>query len=291
MKFTKGFWKDRKGVHVNSTVQIRETRILDNKIYLYTVPYGANVPTIGGAVIEMFISSPQPNIIRTEAYHFKGSNQKLPQFDLNFADVTPEIEDTEKYVSMKSGDTKLVITKNPCTFTYYYKDKRLTGVANHNNSASISTIAVQDENMIDKQLDLELIGGSGTAFKASNFMRVQMELGMGEKIYGMGERFTPFVKNGQSVTIWNEDGGTNTDISYKSIPFYVTNRGYGVFVNDSGPVSYEVGSEQASRVQFSVPGEKIDFMVIGGENMKDVIGGYAGMVIRFMAYNICIFGL
>ena len=128
--------------------------------------------------------------------------------------------------------------------------------------------------MMDKQLDLELIGSSGKASKSSSFMRVQMALGIGEKIYGLGERFTPFVKNGQSVTTWNEDGGTNTDISYKCIPFYVTNRGYGVFVNDSGPVSYEICSEQTSRAQFSVPGEKIDFMIIGGEDMKDVIGGY-----------------
>lgn len=277
MKFTKGYWKDRKGVCVNSAAQVRETRIIDNKIYLYTVPYTSNSPAVGGTTIEMFISSPQPNIIRTEAYHFKGSNQKIPQFELNYADITPEIEDTEKFISIKSGDTKLVITKSPCTFTYYYKDKKMADIANHNGSASISTIAVQDEDMMNKQLDLELIGSSGNASKASNFMRVQMALGMGEKIYGMGERFTSFVKNGQSVTTWNEDCGTNTDISYKSIPFYVSNRGYGVFVNDSGPVSYEVGSEHAARVQFSVPGEKIDFMIIGGSEMKDAIERYTNL--------------
>ena len=274
MKFTKGLWMDRKGVRINNTAQVRETRIIGNKIYLYTVNYGHDAKTTGGPIIEMFISSPQPNIIRTEAWHFKGSNQKIPKFDLNIADFTPEIENTETYVLIKSGDTKLIITKRPCTFTYYYKDKKIACIANQNNAASISSISVQDEDMMDKQLDLELIGSSGKASKSSSFMRVQMALGIGEKIYGLGERFTPFVKNGQSVTTWNEDGGTNTDISYKCIPFYVTNRGYGVFVNDSGPVSYEICSEQTSRAQFSVPGEKIDFMIIGGEDMKDVIGGY-----------------
>ncbi len=51
-----------------------------------------------------------------------------------------------------------------------------------------------------------------------------------KKVYGLGERFTPFVRNGQTVDIWNEDGGTCTEISYKSIPFYITNRNYGVLV-------------------------------------------------------------
>ena len=85
------------------------------------------------------------------------------------------------------------------------------------------------------------------------FMRVQMDLDIGEKVYGLGERFTPFVKNGQVVDIWNEDGGTCTEISYKNIPFYMTNKGYGVLVNTSGKVSYEICSEAVTRVQISVP--------------------------------------
>lgn len=43
------------------------------------------------------------------------------------------------------------------------------------------------------------------------YMCQQLGLSVDELIYGMGERFTPFVKNGQSVSIWNEDGGTSTD--------------------------------------------------------------------------------
>ena len=274
MKFTRGYWMNKKGVEFFRAAQIREARIIGNRLYLYTVPYTAPVRTAGGPIMEMYISSPQPDIIRTEAYHFSGDNRKYPQFDLNIADITPEFEIADDYVSVKSGDTKLVITKRPCTFTYYYKDKKIAGVTNKENQAVISTVTVQEDDLMDRQLDLELIGSSKNASRFTNFMLVQMELDMGEKIYGLGERFTPFVRNGQSLTTWNEDGGTNTDISYKCIPFYVTNRGCGVFVNDTGPVSYEICSEQTDSVQFSVPGEKIDFMVIGGKDMKDVIGSY-----------------
>ena len=58
----------------------------------------------------------------------------------------------------------------------------------------------------------------------------------------MGERFTPLVKNGQLVDLWNEDGGTSSEWSYKNVPFYLTNRGYGVFINHPERVSLEVAS-------------------------------------------------
>ena len=105
-------------------------------------------------------------------------------------------------------------------------------------------------------------------------MDAHLSVDIGEKLYGLGERFTPLVKNGQSVDIWNEDGGTCTEIAYKNIPFYLSSKGYGVFVNDPGPVSFELCSEQVSRAQMSVPGEKIDLMIIGGESMKDALSGY-----------------
>jgi alpha-D-xyloside xylohydrolase len=65
-----------------------------------------------------------------------------------------------------------------------------------------------------------------------------------------------FVKNGQTVDIWNEDGGTSSEQAYKNVPFYLTNRGYGIFVNHPGRVSFEVASETVSRVQFSVEGQE-----------------------------------
>ena len=83
-----------------------------------------------------------------------------------------------------------------------------------------------------------------------------------EYIYGLGERFTPFVKNGQVVDMWNEDGGTASEISYKNIPFYITNKGYGILLDNEGDASYEIASEKVERIQFSVEGERLDYYVI-----------------------------
>ena len=93
--------------------------------------------------------------------------------------------------------------------------------------------------------------------------------------------------------MWNEDGGTATAAAYKNVPFYVTNRSYGVFVNDPGKVSFEICTEQVTRVQFSVPGEKLDFMIIGGGDMKlmAVAGLLLGWKLVVLAFILgCLIG-
>ena len=89
-------------------------------------------------------------------------------------------------------------------------------------------------------------------------------------MYGLGERFGPVVKNGQTVDIWNADEGTSSEQAYKNVPFYLTSRGYGVFVNHPGAVSFEVASEAVSRVQFSARGA-LEYLVIYGPTPKDVL--------------------
>jgi len=69
----------------------------------------------------------------------------------------------------------------------------------------------------------------------------------------------------------NRDGGTACEQAYKSVPFYLTNRGYGVLVNEAGPVSFEVASEKTTRVQFSREGESLDYVVLAGPTPKAVV--------------------
>ncbi len=104
-----------------------------------------------------------------------------------------------------------------------------------------------------------------------NHIVEQLSLGVGECVYGLGEHFTAFVKNGQVVEITNKDGGTASEQAYKNVPFYLTNRGYGVLVNETGPVSFEVASEKVARVQFSLEGESLEYFLIYGPTPKDIL--------------------
>lgn len=258
MKFTKGYWLNLPGVENADCVQIREVRIERDRVYLYSVPYLQDERAMGGPVLELFLTAPRPDVIRTQAYHFMGSAKKEPAFSLEEVPGVLQAEETETGVVVRSGRTELRITKRPASFTYYYDGKPLTKIGDRFGHAMISTMKTPE----------------------GPFMRCQFDLDIGEKVYGLGERFTPFVKNGQVVDMWNEDGGTCSEISYKNIPFYMTNKGYGVLVNSSGKVSFEVCSEVVTRVQFSLPGEKIEFMVIGGGDGKAVLQNYTALTGR-----------
>ncbi len=258
MKFTKGYWLNLPGVTIADAVQIRQVRAENDRLYLYAVPYPQDERALGGPVLEMYVSAPAPDILRIQADHFIGSAKKIPQFELNFSPCSLNIQEEENSVTVTNGRLSLVIQKNPCDMTFYWDGEYLTHVGNRFGHAMISTIQTPE----------------------GPYMRAQLDLDVGEKVYGLGERFTPFVKNGQVVDMWNEDGGTCSEIAYKNIPFYLTNRGYGVLVNSSDKVSFEVCSEVVTRVQFSLPGESLDFMVIGGGEMKGVLERYTGLTGR-----------
>ena len=102
------------------------------------------------------------------------------------------------------------------------------------------------------------------------YMLAEMTLSVGETIYGLGERFGPFVKNGQSIGMWNADGGTSSEFAYKNVPFYLSSNGFGVFVNHPEEVEFEVGREKCSKVGISVRGESLEYYIIGGGSMKAV---------------------
>ena len=258
MKFTKGYWLNLPGVKNADCVQIREVKITEKQVYLYTVPYIDDERRAGGPVLEFFLSAPRTDILRTQVYHYMGSAKKEPQFDLAMEDLPLEVTEFEGGLTVKSGRLELKITKAPASFTYYYDGKKITNIGDRFGHAMVSTMQTPE----------------------GPYMRCQFDVDIGEKLYGLGERFTPFVKNGQVVDMWNEDGGTCSEIAYKNIPFYLSSKGYGLLVNSSGKVSYELCSEVVTRAQFSLPGEKLDFMVIGGGDGKSVLQNYTALTGR-----------
>ena len=118
MKFTNGYWVTKPGVQIADASQIRQVRVEGDRVYLYAVPYHKDERGMGGPVLEMYISSPAPEILRTEAWHFMGSAKKLPQFELTPTPTHLQVEETAATVTITSGRLSLVMEKNPCDMTY-----------------------------------------------------------------------------------------------------------------------------------------------------------------------------
>jgi alpha-D-xyloside xylohydrolase len=218
-----------------------------------------------GTVIELGITSPMPDVIRVHAAHHRPSLRGATRFDLDYslrADNV-KIEDTPTKLVFTSGKASLHLYKKPWEMRFYDGDTLISG-------------STADTLSGDGLGYMEVGGRSGEEGRGglANFMMQRLSMGVGETIYGMGERFGPLVKNGQTVTIWNADGGTCSDLAYKNIPFYLSSRGYGLLVNSPGKVEFEVCTEFVSQMQFSVPGQELDYYFIYGPEPKDVLEKY-----------------
>lgn len=258
MKFTDGYWELKDGVTLFSPMDIRDTEFSENRLRIFAaakvIRHRGDTLNLPMITIEYF--SPLPDIIGVKIYHHKGRKITGPKFELN-SSVTPvNVKAADNEIVFSSGKLSVRISKeNQWQAEFCYGGKYLTG-----STGKSPGYIITDEGL--------------------SYVREQLNLDVGECVYGLGERFTHFVKNGQTVDIWNEDGGTSSELAYKNIPFYITNRGYGVFVNHPERVSFEIGSEVVSKVQFSVPGEYLEYFIIGGETLKDVLMNYTALTGR-----------
>lgn len=268
MRFSNGCWLQKEGCACFGPAEIAFVKKERSKatIIAPAAHIAARGDTLGGVNLTLEISAPQKDVIRVKAYHYQGVKKDGPSFALHpEEDAGLETEEDETRLTIKSGGLRLDIEKNPWRMTYY-KEDRVLCVSERKDLAYMKT---------DWKGDMYVKSGDRDAY-----MRQRLSLGVGELLYGMGERFTPFVKNGQSVEIWNEDGGTSTEQSYKNIPFYLSSRGYGLFVNHTERVSFEAASETVDKVQFSVAGECLDYFLIGGKDLKEVLRNYTALTGR-----------
>lgn len=103
------------------------------------------------------------------------------------------------------------------------------------------------------------------------------ELSPGEKIFGTGESFTRLDKRGQRVVMWVDDAnGTQNEGMYKPIPFFLSSRGYGMFVHSSTPMTFDFGAYFSGVNSLMIGDDVLDLFVFLGEP-KDVLDAYTDL--------------
>ena len=256
MKFTNGFWLLREGVSLFKGVEVQSIRAngasAEALVATRRVEHRGQTLNIG--TMSVRLSSPAPDCIRVNLSHHKGAKSPI-KFEVTEQPVAPSIALDSKQLTFASGALVANLVAS--------------GDFNLEFSARGESLATQSDKGIFYVKSPE-----------GKFIAAQMPIGVGEQIYGFGERFTAFVKNGQSIDVYNEDPGTSSEQAYKNLPFYISNKGYGVFVNHTGRVSFEVGSETVNRVQFSVTGEELEYIVIYGPTVKEILEKYTALTGR-----------
>lgn len=111
----------------------------------------------------------------------------------------------------------------------------------------------------------------------SNGMVSYKSLKPGERIYGLGEKNGSINRIGSRFKMWNSDKPCYQvleDPIYKSIPFFMSSSGYGIFFDNTYKTEYNFGTEADDRYSFSTPGGEMNYYFIYGPTYKQIIKRY-----------------
>ena len=272
MKFTEGYWlrsERANGLFAAEGYAVEKIpggmRILAPIKKIESRGDTLNMPTITIQFVAVGKRS-----ISVKAWHYEGYDNHLPEFEKNETIVDADVTVTEKEAILDTGELLVRVNRENFAYSFEADGKVLTTCGFRNLGLMCwnrkTSTMFPEKNYLTEDYE--------------PYMLNELSLSVGECVYGLGERFTAFVKNGQVVDTWNEDGGTASQISYKSIPFYMTNRGYGVFVDSTDNVSFEVASEKVEYVGFSVPGEKLSYYFFYGPSPKEILKDYTALTGR-----------
>ena len=260
MKFTNGYWMIRDGVdalYAREAYELAADATTESlNVLAPTSVVRGRYDTLNLPTFNVDITTPAEGVIRVRAEHWQGATE-YPGFPLNADEpgnrdyVTVQANGNgDGEVGVNGADVTLttggltakVVKGTPWNLTFIGEDGK---VLTESAGKSLGRFKLGAESNVTAQPVGEFgVTMDGSASDESDvFIAIQLHLSVGEDVYGLGERFGAYVKNGQSVDIWNEDGGTASEQGYKDIPFYMTSNGYGVLVNNRGHVSFEIGSE------------------------------------------------
>ncbi|MFD7135435.1 alpha-xylosidase [Streptomyces sp. NPDC059894] len=258
MKFTDGYWLLREGVTAAHPAGVLDVEASDGALEVHapTRPVRSRGDLLTGPVMTITVHTPMPDVIGVTLTHLTGGQPRGPVFDVAGGETDPRISRDDDHATLTSGALSVRVARSgPWQVEFLADGRTLT------SSGPKGMGIMRDAT-------------------GAHYLREQLTLGVGTNVYGLGERFGPLTRGGQVVDIWNADGGTATEQAYKNVPFYLTDAGYGVFVDHPGKVSFEVGSETVSKVQFSAETQELTYYVVHGPTPKDVLRRYTALTGR-----------
>ncbi|PFH49978.1 glycoside hydrolase family 31 protein [Amanita thiersii Skay4041] len=290
MKFSQGMWWLAEDVTIDWAVEAVKSeakqdsiRCLASSKHIRHRGDTLNTPTI-----TFECSSPFPGIALLTAYHWKAQETTLsgPHYEL-YPDIkydklvevrndSPQTSKTDKVLKLSTNSLSVVINTQPKSFNVDFIShgaKNPTSISK-SSDYKLTGLGWRSVGYVRRGTNLHASSSLSDPDKGERWMTMQFHISVNEKIFGLGERFGPFIKNGQTVEMWNEDGGTSSEKAYKNVPFLLSSRGYGIFIPCSGFVSFEVQSERTTRSNIAVPYESMSAYIIHGPTPSAIIKKY-----------------
>jgi len=165
----------------------------------------------------------------------------------------------------KSDFGSVVIHEHPWEIKIFDKDGKLL---------TRTLTKVDDSNTFTPVLPFSFVR---RASDYSTSMSAVFSLSPGEGIYGCGESFTEFNKRGQKVVLWTDDAnGVQNETMYKPIPFFMSSRGYGIFIHTSTPITCDFGKYFSGANSLMIGDDVADLFVFLG-TPKNILNEYTNL--------------
>jgi alpha-D-xyloside xylohydrolase len=130
--------------------------------------------------------------------------------------------------------------------------------------------------------------------KTSNLHRhiaASFHLSPEEKLFGCGESFTRLNKRGQKLVLWTYDAySAQTPNMYKPVPFFMSSRGYGMFVHTSAPLTLDLGGSYGEAAVIYLGDDELDLFFFFG-SPKEILSEYTALTGRAPVPPLWTFGL
>jgi alpha-D-xyloside xylohydrolase len=121
----------------------------------------------------------------------------------------------------------------------------------------------------------------GIAYRSAGETQVfdSYDMAHNEHFYGFGERYLALDRRGQKLHLWNEEVYSNTSTgTYKSIPFFMSSRGYGIFINTSLPITARMGDLTGAAYSLILDKTSaMDYYFIYGPEFRRILPRYTSI--------------
>ncbi|MCO6498637.1 MAG: alpha-xylosidase [Chitinophagaceae bacterium] len=112
-----------------------------------------------------------------------------------------------------------------------------------------------------------------------------------EMIFGCGESFTGLNKRGQKLNLFTTDAQSSASGQmYKPVPFFFSNRGYGMFVHTSSPLTFDFGNTHQGASTLYAGDDELDLFIFIG-NPAEILYEYTQLTGRASMPPLWSFGL
>jgi alpha-D-xyloside xylohydrolase len=219
-----------------------------------------------GNAVHLVITFLRPEVVRFQLFRDERPPGTTPMLvPQPSAPVDVEVSSDREAVTLSSNRLRIRAERDPWQLTVFDRRGREVCHQQRRDRAMMGFVGFPTGYSTD--------GNGDVAFHES------LALAADEQLFGLGMQFGPFNKRGQRLVSWIQDtsGFTSSDVTYMNVPFFLSSRGYGVFVNHTSPITYELGSPSLQTAAFQVEDPYLDYFLIYGPGPKEILDRYTDL--------------